>query len=443
MNIHIISRSLSIFMLWGTGIAVALIVISKFMVIPISLVFAVAFVLCMSLLTGVIRGMLARVSTLEAAITADAQLHLKERLSSALELLGEENRKEMAELQLDDAAEYAHSLDQKAVCPRIFPMTAKVLPAALLILIVLMYILSPYGQAAQVPAEVRQAIEQAGSKMEMAAGDMDKDLLSDKVAEMAAEMESAGRELQDEPLTKKEALRSISKLVHRMKALKMMGEIAEKLEGDMTPEKMRALGELLKKLADDLKDIPEMAELAKEVLEAQKEDLSADSIEKLAAALEQMGIKDSDMPALEKMLEQLMKEKRDVGQSMARAPKTVGGNEPTDLKSEEESGLMGSGAPGKKAGKDMKEEIESTPYRRMPSGQGYDSELEGRASETGISVPIGDELTPEAGESSVPYEDVYMEYRGAADDAIARPEIPWIYKEHVKNYFDAIKPGEQ
>ena len=443
MNIHIISRSLSIFMLWGTGIAVALIVISKFMVIPISLVFAVAFVLCMSLLTGVIRGMLARVSTLEAAITADAQLHLKERLSSALELLGEENRKEMAELQLDDAAEYAHSLDQKAVCPRMFPTTAKVLPAALLILIVLMYALSPYGQAAQVPAEVRQAIEQAGSKMETAAGDMDKNLLSDKVAEMASEMESAGRELQDEPLTKKEALRNISKLVRKMEALKMMGEIAEKLEGDMSPEKMRALGELLKKLADDLKDIPEMAELAKEILESQKEDLSADSLEKLAAALEQMGIKDSDMPAMEKMLEQLMKEKRDVGQSMARAPKTVGENKPTDLKAEEESGLMGSGAPGKKAGKDMREEIESTSYRQIPSGQGYDSELEGQPSETGISVPIGDELTPEAGESSVPYEDIYIKYRDAADDAIARPEIPWMYKEHVKNYFDAIKPKEE
>ena len=443
MTIHAISQSISTSMILGAGIAVILVVIGKFVAIPVPIAFAVGGVLFAGLIAGAIRGILARVSVLEAAAAADMRLDLKERLSSALELLEEENRREMAELQLGDAADYARSLDPRVVCPRMFPMTARILPAALLILVISMYVLSPYGQAAQIPEGVRQAIEQAGIEMESAVGEMDKDALSSGVAKLASEIEDTGRKLQDKPLTKREALRELSNLAQKAEALKMMGEMAEKLKGDMTPEKKRALSELLKKLADSLKDIPEMAELSKEVLEAQQANLSADSLKKLAAALEQMGIEAADMKALEKMLEQLIREKRDVGQSMARAPKDIGENEPTNLKPEEESGLMGSGAPGKKAARDMKEEAESASQRPIPSNEGYDSELEGQLSATGKSASAGDKSEPEAGESSVPYEKIYMEYRNTADDAIARPEIPWMYKEHVKNYFDAIKPKEK
>jgi len=435
MNIHTVSRLISVSMLWGAGVAMMLVVIGKFTAVP--LVFGVTVILCASLIVGIIRGILARVSALEGAMTTDAQLNLKERLSSAVELLSEKDRKEMAELQLEDAADYAHSLDQKAVCPRLLPMTARILPVVLTGLIILMYVPSPYGQA-QVPAEVRQAIKQAGVEMETAAGKIDKNALSDKAAELASKMENMGRELQDKPLTKKEALKNLSKLAHETEALKMMSEIAEKLSGDITPEKERALNELLKKLADNLKDIPEMAEFSQEITKSRQ----SNSLKQLADALERMGIKPSDMDALQKMLEQLAKKRRDVGQSMVRSPKDAGGNETSNLKADEESGLMGSGAPGKKTAKEMKEEIKSASHRPVSSDQGYDSELEGQVSETGRSVPDGENPVPKAGEASVPYKDIYVEYRDAADDAVNRTAIPWIYKERVKSYFDAVKPRE-
>jgi len=212
INIHAVSRSVSVSMFWGMGVATIFIVMSKFLVIPISLLFGVATILGVSLLTGVLKGILARLSVLEAAMTADAQLDLMERLSSGLELLEQENTKEMIELQLEDAADCARSLDQKAVCRRMFPMTARVLPLALVILTILMYILSPYGQAAQIPEEIRQTIEQTGADMELAAAGIDRKPLSDRVAEMASKMETKGRELQDKPLTKKEVLKDLSNL---------------------------------------------------------------------------------------------------------------------------------------------------------------------------------------------------------------------------------------
>jgi len=440
INIHAVSRSVSVSMFWGMGVATIFIVMSKFLVIPISLLFGVATILGVSLLTGVLKGILARLSVLEAAMTADAQLDLMERLSSGLELLEQENTKEMIELQLEDAADCARSLDQKAVCRRMFPMTARVLPLALVILTILMYILSPYGQAAQIPEEIRQTIEQTGADMELAAAGIDRKPLSDRVAEMASKMETKGRELQDKPLTKKEVLKDLSNLGRETEVLKTVGEIAEKLEGDMSPEERRALNELLKKLTDDLKDMPQMTELSEEALKALQANLSAESLKDLAAALEQLGIKPSDTKALQKMMEQLAKGKRDVAQSMVRSPKTTGGSKPSELTAAEESGLMGSGAPGKKTAKEMKEEIKSASYRPITSGQGYDSELEGQLSENGKGVTTESESEYESGESTVPYRKVYVEYRDAADDFISKQEIPWVYQKHVKNYFDAIRP---
>jgi len=445
MNAHTMSRRVSVSMLWGVGIAVAIVCVSKFVSIPLPLISAVAIVLGISFIAGMIRGKLAQLSPQKAAITADAQLGFKERLGSAVELLEQASRREMAELQLEDAAEYARTLDVKAICPRLFPTTAKVLPLAMLILIFLMYVPTRYGRSAEVPAEVRQAIKQAGVEMETAVDKMDKELLSEATAELAKKTETAASELQDESLTKKEALKKLSNLVRETEALKMMGQIAEELTGDMTPEKRRILNELLDKLADSLKDLQGMEELLQEVMKAMQENLSPETLKELSAALQQMDIGASEMEALQKMAEQLAKGKRDVAQSMTkmfRRPIDTGGTDSADTQ-DEESGLMGSTAPGDKSAEDMKELPEYNPNQAISSDQGYDSELEGQISETGKSVTTEDKADLKKEEASVPYEEIYAKYRDAADDAIVRTKIPWKYKEHVKSYFDAIKPKEK
>ncbi len=441
MNLYTISRLTSVSMLWGVGIAMAIISASKFVSIPISLIPAVVVVLGVSFVTGVIRGKLAQVSDLQAAMTADAQLDLKERLSSAVELLEQANRREMAKLQLEDAAEYARALNPKTVCPRLFPTTAKVLPLAVLILIFLMYVPARSSRSAEVPAAVRQAIERAGAEMKTTAGEIDKESLSRAAAELAQKMETTASELQDEPLTKKEALKKLSNLAREMETLKMIGQITEELAGDMTPEKKRILNELLEKLADNLRDIQGMEKLSQEIMRALQTNLSPETLKELSDALQQMNIGASEMKALQQMAEQAAKGKRDVAQSMAgmfRRPVDMAGTGSTGVQ-EEESGLMGSTSPGDKSAEDMKETLAHDPGRPMPS-QGYDSQLEGQVSETGRTVDTEIQADVEKGEASVPYEEIYVKYRATADDAITRTKIPWTYREHVKNYFDAIKP---
>jgi len=435
VNICTISRVTSVSVLWGIGIAVILVSISRFVAIPVPLILAVILILGVGFVTGIIRGILARVSALEAAMTADAQLGLKERLGSAVELLREKDRSEMAGLQLEDAADYARSLDPKAICPRVFPATAKVLPLAALVLIFLWWIPSRY----EVPAEIRQAVKQVGVEMETAAEAADKDLLPDEVARLASKMETIAHELQHRPLTKKEALKKLSNLAREMETLEMMGEIAEELKGDMTPEERRILNELLEKLADNLKDLKGMEELAQKVLKAQQASLSIEALKELSAAVERMRIGASDMKALQQMSDQVTKGKRDIGQMSLAAAR---GMDSAGAQAEEESGLMGNGAPGKKTAKDMKEVPELGSRRPSPSGEGYDLELSIPISEEGRAIPTEIPADVKKRESVVPYEEIYVKYRDAADDAIVRAKIPWMYREHVKDYFDAIKPKE-
>lgn len=436
INIHNMLKLVSVFMLWGAGASVALAFVSKFVVIPIPLALTVSFALGICLIVGVIRGMLARVSPLEAAMMADVRVGLKERLSSAIELMGEEDRSEMAELQLEDAADHARSLDPKSVCPRVFPLAAKILPLSLLFLVAFFYVPPFYASSGEVPAVVRQAIKQAGADMEDMAREMDKNPLAEEVADLASEMEAVGHELKDKPMTKKEALRNLSNLARKMEALKIIGEVSEELDSDMTPEKKRILNELLEKLADNLRDLLDMAEISQKVVKAQQADLSVEALKELAAALEQIGMGVSDMKALQKMSEQVAKGKRDIGRvTLAAADLSESTGE-----QEESSGLMGGGAPGEDTAKVAEEYETRAP---IPIGQRDNLELEGQASEGGRTVPVESELDLKKGESAVPYEEIYVKYRDAADDAVSRANIPWTYREHVKNYFDAIRPESE
>ena len=68
MNAYTMSRRVSVSMLWGVGIAVAIASVSKFVRIPLPLISAVAIVLGISFIAGMIRGKLVQVSPQKAAI---------------------------------------------------------------------------------------------------------------------------------------------------------------------------------------------------------------------------------------------------------------------------------------------------------------------------------------------------------------------------------------
>ena len=433
INANTFLRWVSICALFGFGFVIAFISISKFIAISAPLIPIAISIVALSIIIGSIRGVIGFISDSEAAKFADSKLYLHERLSTALEILNRERISEMAELQLEDTAKLAVSLDLKTISPSIFPLTAKLLPLAVIALTALFFIPPLYTDPSEVSPIVREAIRKSGNELKNSAEYADKNLLSDELRKLASEMKQIGDKLEQEPITKREALRDLSNLTRKMEAMKIIGEVAKELEGDITPEKRRVLNELLTKLADNLRDIPDMRDLSKEVIKAQSMDLSIEALKELSAALDNMRFGIPDARELQAMSDQLAKARQEIGMITPVLVRSVepGGSQET----EEGAGRMGGTAPGKDT---ISGDGLSLPSQE-PSGQGYESELEGQISETGRSLPVFSESDLKKGEALVSYQEIYVKYRDAADDAITNVRIPWVYREQVKRYFDGIK----
>lgn len=435
MNLCILLKLSSVPVLCGICAGTIFIFISKFVIIPVPTIPAVTASLVAGLLAGIARGMLARITLLEAAKSADTRLGFKERLSTAVEICGQKRGSEMSILQLEDAVKFARSMEPKAVCPRVLPMTAKILPLAFLAFILLVFAPLRYGRFVDTPPAVREAIKQTGFELETLSKEIAKKPLSHEMSKLASKMELNGRDMQDKPLTKKEALKNLSNLALNVETLEMMGELANELEREMTPEKKRILRDILEKLSENLRDLQGMEKLSQKTLKAQQANLSMEALKELSDALKQMKIGASDMEALQQMSKQVAKGRQDIGKAMLTA---TAGIESSVNQEEEDSGLMGGTAPGKDTAKGAKAET----YTSRPGG-GFDSEIESQISGKGRTIDSGLDSNLEKVESLVQYEEIYAKYRDVADDAIARNTIPWIYRKQVKSYFDAIKPNTQ
>jgi hypothetical protein len=434
INIHSIIKYASISLFFGAGITAMFILASKLVPIPVPFIPAIIAIIGLSLIIGIIIGVMKRISLIDSARVADNKLNLKDRLASAVEIINNNNIKlsAMAELQLEDASNYARKLDPKVAYPHIVPLNAKLLPIAIIALSLLTFIPARYGE----PSEIRQAIQQVGTKMETLTKEIDKSELSDEVSKLVSKAEDTGQNLQSKNVTKKEALEKISDLNRRVEAIKAINELSKNLKGEITPEKKLLLNELLEKLADNLKDFPDMTGLAQKISNTQQANLSNEAIKELIRALDEKRLASTDMRILQQLSLQLASGKQEITQKITTAFRTrsaSGNSENIDQKAITSSG---EGAPGNESIKAS----DTEPSRRLNLKGIYNAELEGKVSAKGSVVKTESVKTPEKGTSVVPYEKLYFEYRDSADNAVARSAIPRVYKEQVKRYFDAIKP---
>jgi hypothetical protein len=369
---------------------------------------------------------------MDSAILADSKLNLKDRLGSAVEIINKEKVSIMAELQLEDTANHARLLDPKAIYPHVVPMITKIVPVVILALFLVGMIPSRYGES----IEVRQAIRQVGTNIETSTRNIDKSKLSDEVAKLVSKTTDTGRDLQSKNVTKKEALKNLADLTRQVEAMKMISELSDKLKGNMTPDKKR-LNELLSKLLDNLKDIQEMDELSQKITNFQQANLSDKVIKELIRALEDKKITVTDANTLQQISNQLTRGKQEITNTITafRIRSTTG-------QGEENTGTKNSGASDGAPGKESVKATETELSGRI-KGTGYDAELAGKVSSKGATVTTENMQELEKGTSVIPYEQLYVKYRDSADDTINRSSIPMVYRQQVKNYFDAIKPEKR
>ncbi len=434
MNKFALFKKTSISVFFGSGLAVIFIVIGKFIFIPIPIVLISTAIISISAIIGIIIGFQMRFSLREVAIFVDNKLKLNDRIVSAIEIIkGNTRVSALAELQLEDTLKYICLLDPKSVYPRSVPVSAKLLPFVLIPIFLAYLIPIQYGD----PKEVRDIIRQVGINIESSASEIRKDALSGDTKKLIDKTIKLAHDLQTKTPTKKDALKNISQISNQIDAVNLINRTSELLKSEMNPEKKKLLSDLLDILMDKIADIPKMNYLSQRIIEAKQADLSEESIKELIKALETRKISPADASAFQKLSDQLAKGKQDLTQDAL----TVFRRPSMEMKAETEitKGIagVGDGLPGSDTSNEQEKKSDD-----IFKIDGHTAEIDGKISPKGAITRIETEIEPERTISLVPYENLYMKYKTSADETITKTTIPTIYREMVKNYFDAIKPKE-
>jgi hypothetical protein len=123
---------------WGLCLAVVPVAL-RAMVGPWALA-AAGSLAAAGLLAGLLYGMLLRVPPVDALGLADRAFDLKDRLATAHDLLGRQDRGGLAEAAIEDAEQHARQITLGRAVPWRWPREVKLLPAPVLVLAVLPYL---------------------------------------------------------------------------------------------------------------------------------------------------------------------------------------------------------------------------------------------------------------------------------------------------------------
>lgn len=294
----------------------------------------IPFVIAVPLLVGPILAWGRRASLLRAAIAADEQLNVQERLSSALAL--DTARTPMEQALVHDAQRWAERLPLTAAARFRAPWEAKWAPLPLLACLAV-FLFCPqwdlFGRAAE-KEELRQEIAQVQKKAERLKKMSEEFAKAAKAEELktpqklAQEMERLSEEF-EKGLPQKDALAKLTSLTDEIKQRRTeLGpkiDMAKDLQDMFGPDKQGLEG-MEKKLSQGA-----FGEAAKMLEQIQKDlkdgNLSETQKENLRRMLEKLGQRMKDNPNLSKLAEKLQKAMNELGEKdyekLAKALKSL------------------------------------------------------------------------------------------------------------------------
>ncbi|MCX7014936.1 MAG: hypothetical protein NTW86_20685 [Candidatus Sumerlaeota bacterium] len=458
---------------------------------------------------GLVWAALRRPTLLEAAASADARLQLRERLSSALCALDSEKRMDRA--LVEDAEERARSVRSGDVFPYPFYrelkwlivcLGAAALMEAFMPRMLLFARAAKDETAAAKPIAVEQA-QRAAKQLTELKTKLDerttvKDPLNlDKIGRDLADLQ---KEFEAQKLDRTAALAKISKLTDQVKehqkeladkskslenlkapdnarftqdlakaleagnlkaAQQKLDELKKQMEGGkMSEADKQKMAEELKKVGDQLKDMPGLAMSLKKAGDSLKQGQMAEAasscdacksdLADLADALKEMETLDQMEAALANSKDSLSGSGQGEGKGLGEGQgggqgegtgQAEGRGKPTGDpsrmwtagdSSKEGSGM---GEAGKGAGgvaQVAPDQVNFKPDKLKGQTQ---------AGEIIASFRVSGEQIP--GEAKVKYQETYTEYRQACEDTLHREAMPLEYRSLVTDYFDAIRPEKQ
>ena len=459
MRIESIFQNLATFNLWGFLIVGILLVADRFFPLPIPIGSAIALLIIIASVIAVGLGLMRKIDPFEVARFVDQRLDLKERLGTALEIIGRRNAGDFGILQIRDAARTVQGILPATVISYTVPRSLKWLPIPMLLVAFSFFIPRMYEIPPPPTSSEQAAIYDAAARLEEAVSNLDNVELSKKVKETVKDLRNkrtgvsaAQQELsklreevqaQQSQLLKNEmdqAAEAISTLGENSNLLSganaaelssELQELADQIDG-LTEAQRTELDTLLKQLAERLGDNPAAKNLVDQLNEIGTEGVSPEMLAKIARSLLEVDQQAKDMAQLEDILEEIKTSRKNIGLAGIEMARKTGGVAGSDGGPGEESET------GEARGTQVEEisaGVEPTEALRL---RGVTSESEEFATASTQEAPSGEEEP-----AYMPHREAYLNAQQAYAEAVERNRIPVRYRQRVKDYLDAIANADK
>ena len=480
MRVQALCTRLARTMFWALLLTSVIVLLSRFVRLPNipSMVLLMPIIAAAVLTIGL--SFVRKVSSSAVALFVDKQLNLKERFSTAFELIQRDATDDFNHLQIRDAATICTETFPSVVVPYRVPQVLKWFPIPILLLVASFATPHMYELPLPPTAAERKAIEGAVEDFNRMIGEINDPVL-------AKELQDAMRGLKDaDSLAVQERL---SKLRNKVRARKQTfteneiedvekafaevgdestrfknmdpGKLAEELEKlaneeNLTPELQEELRALFNKIAERLEDNSVAKNLMTELDDLQTQTVSPDTLKRIARQLENMDKLARNREQLEQVLEQIAASRKnialasldlDINRDSGRIADSEGsaGDESTTGETRGVTAAGGSDFAPKKTVEESEFEDLSTTTSTPQSLRTDGPELRLRGASPiaealgDTDVYVGSDAPNEEDETEyIPYREVFLNAKQEYAEAIANNRIPVRYRQLIDNYLEAI-----
>ncbi len=456
---------------WGLILLATLFLLNRLILLPIQMPSLSWIIISAAVILGVCFSVKHRKDLLSVALFVDKKMELKERLSTAFELIQSNPRGEFAESQIQDAAETVTTLDIQKISPTRVPKLLPLFPIPLL-LIGISFIIPPFYEVPEpLTASQEQVLDRVIQNLEVkqAKNPMLQEQIRDTVNKLktAADLDTAqehlgnlNREVRKQKL-EQEAIAEATETSQRFRGMDA-DQLASELENlteqaDIPPELQAELQLLFERLAENLLE----GTLRNALDQIQGKTVTPEQLQDIIDALQQS----ETLTHLAQLEAELMDNRKELALADIETTSSGGGIANMD------------GTPGQNEGtREVQGTSETTSNAELQSTpeSANDGKIESATAEGNPTTPLtGDETqalqmngenltltTAPSGDSEsfsgvftgeiradappyLPFNDVILNAERAYAEAINNNRIPVKYQTQIKDYLEAISKKDE
>ena len=480
MRVQSVCTGLACYTFWALLLTSGMILLSRFVRLPNipSVVILIPIIVAAILAIGLT--FVRRISLSTVALFVDKQLNLKERFSTAVELIQRKAADDLSHLQVRDTATLCTATSPSTVVPYRFPPVFKWFPIPLLLVTASFAMPRMYELPIPPTAAQKRAIDETVKDLSGMIGEIDDLLLAkniqdavkrlkntdsltvqDRLSKLRSEVRARKQPFTDNELEEvSEVFAEASNEINRFKNMDP-GKLAEELENlanerNLSPELQEELRALFNKIAERLEDNSVAKNLVTEMDGLQTQTVGPETLKKIARQLANLDKLARNQEQLEQVLEQIAASRKNIALASLdlEIDRDSGGIANSEGSAGDESTTGETRGTTASADSDFNpaktvDEVEfgnQTTASETPQSlrtDGPELRLKGASSSAetlgDTDVYVGDDaLNGEDEVEYIPYREVVLNAKQEYAEAIGKNRIPVRYQQLISNYLEAV-----